>query len=162
MLPALRPSGACRYTVKPAARSVVSLLVSFSYVRPGSRRHSWPCHRRSKTVTTHGEHGPTDLERVLGVSAPTGQHEMTAWPLFGRQTTLHAAAYCAPVSSISAGQRRNEQVAGARDTVFGSEGWEVRIDLELSPTRSFNVRSARGALTARRRCITGPLQGLRT
>ena len=44
------------------------------------------------------------------------------WPLFGRQTTLNAAAYCAPVSSISAGQQGSGQVADARDTVYGSEG----------------------------------------
>jgi hypothetical protein len=44
------------------------------------------------------------------------------WPLFGRQTTLNVAANCAPVSSISAGQQRNEQVVDARDTVYGSEG----------------------------------------
>jgi hypothetical protein len=46
------------------ARPVVSSLVSFSYVRPGSPGHSRPCHRRSQTATTHGEHGPTDLESV--------------------------------------------------------------------------------------------------
>jgi hypothetical protein len=27
------------------------------------------------------------------------------WPLFGRQTTLNAAIYCAPVSGILAGQQ---------------------------------------------------------
>jgi hypothetical protein len=43
------------------------------------------------------------------------------WPLFGRTTTLNAATYCASVSSISAGQQRNERVAGARDIVCGSE-----------------------------------------
>ena len=43
------------------------------------------------------------------------------WPLFGRQTTLNVATYCAPVSSISAGQQRNGQVAEARDTVYGSD-----------------------------------------
>src|SRR5262249_30759073 len=33
----------------------------------------------------------------------------------------NAAIYCAPVSSISAGQRRNGQVADRRDTVYGSD-----------------------------------------
>ena len=47
------------------------------------------------------------------------------WPLFGRQTTLNAATYCAPVSSISAGQQSNGQAAGARDTVYGSDGQPV-------------------------------------
>ncbi len=45
------------------------------------------------------------------------------WPLFGRTTTLNTAACCASVSNISAGQQRNEQVADAPDTVYGSEGW---------------------------------------
>jgi hypothetical protein len=54
--------------LSPQARSIVSLLVSFSYVRPGSLRHSRPCHRRSQTATTHGEHEPTDLESVLGAT----------------------------------------------------------------------------------------------
>jgi hypothetical protein len=46
-----------------------------------------------------------------------------SWPHFGRTRTLNAAIYCAPVSSISAGQRGNGQVADRRDTVYGSEGW---------------------------------------
>jgi hypothetical protein len=49
-----------------ADQALVSFLVSFSYVRPGSPGHSRPCRRRSQTVTTGGERGPTDLERVLG------------------------------------------------------------------------------------------------
>ena len=40
------------------------------------------------------------------------------WPLFGRTRTLNAATYCALVSSIPAGQQRNGQAAGARDTVL--------------------------------------------
>ena len=44
------------------------------------------------------------------------------WPLFGRPRALNAAAYCAPVSTVSAGQQRNEQAADAPDTVYGSEG----------------------------------------
>ena len=44
------------------------------------------------------------------------------WPLFGRQTTLNVAICCAPVSSILAGQQQNGQVAGVRDTVYGSDG----------------------------------------
>ena len=52
-------------TTRVRARFAVSFLVSFSYVRPGSSGHSRPCHRRSQTATTHGEHGPTDLESVL-------------------------------------------------------------------------------------------------
>jgi hypothetical protein len=41
--------------------------------------------------------------------------------------TLNAAAYCASTSNVLAGQRWNEQVAGARDTVYGSEGLGVRV-----------------------------------
>ena len=48
------------------------------------------------------------------------QRSRPGWPLFGRQTTLNAATYCAPVSIISAGQQRNAQIADARDTVYGS------------------------------------------
>ena len=45
-----------------------------------------------------------------------------SWPLFGRTRTLNAAAQCASLSSVSAGQQRNEQVADACDTVDGSDG----------------------------------------
>jgi hypothetical protein len=41
---------------------------------------------------------------------------------FGRTRTLNPAAYCASMSTVSAGQQRNGQVAGVRDTVYGSEG----------------------------------------
>jgi hypothetical protein len=69
-LPAVRPSGSVPVPGQaPQARSVVSLPVSFSYVCPGSSGHSRPCYRRSQTVTTHGEHGPTDLESVLATTA---------------------------------------------------------------------------------------------
>jgi len=33
---------------------------------------------------------------------------------------LNTAIYCAPVSIVSAGQHRSGQVAGVRDTVYGS------------------------------------------
>ena len=49
------------------------------------------------------------------------------WPHFGRTRTLNAAIYCVPVSSISAGQRGNGQVADRRDTVYGSESWGPRV-----------------------------------
>jgi hypothetical protein len=69
-LPAVRPSGSVPVPGQaPQARCVVSLPVSFSYVCPGSPGHSRPCYRRSQTVTTHGEHGPTDLESVLAATA---------------------------------------------------------------------------------------------
>jgi hypothetical protein len=32
------------------------------------------------------------------------------WPFFGRRTALNIAAYCAPASSISAGQQRNSSL----------------------------------------------------
>jgi len=43
------------------------------------------------------------------------------WPYFGLTTTLNAAAYCASMSTVSAGQHRNGQVADERDTVYGSD-----------------------------------------
>ena len=45
---------------------------------------------------------------------------------FGLTRTLNAAAYCASMSTVSAGQQRNGQVAGARDTVYGTDGWAAR------------------------------------
>ena len=50
------------------------------------------------------------------------------WPHFGRTRTLNAAAYCVPVSNISAGQRGNEQVADRGDTVDGSDARAVQPD----------------------------------
>jgi hypothetical protein len=41
------------------------------------------------------------------------------WPHFGHPRTLNAAIYCAPVSSIPAGQRGNGQIADRGDTVYG-------------------------------------------
>ena len=54
------------------------------------------------------------------------------WPHFGRTRTLNAAIYCVPVSSISAGQRGNGQVADRRDIVYGSEGWGFESLLDTS------------------------------
>jgi hypothetical protein len=45
------------------------------------------------------------------------------WPLFGCTRALNAAAYRGLVSTIWAGHQSNEQVTGAADTVYGSEGW---------------------------------------
>jgi hypothetical protein len=58
---------------------------------------------------------------VLGRAYVCIQTAWPRWPLFGRQTTLNVAIYYAPMSSISAGQQRYEQVAGVRDTVYGSD-----------------------------------------
>ena len=55
-------------------------------------------------------------------TAELGVVSWLAWPYFGHTRTLNAAAYCASMSTVSAGQYRNVQVAGARDTVYGSEG----------------------------------------
>ena len=51
--------------------------------------------------------------RLLAAEAVRSSHALVVrievvrsrWPLFGRQTTLNAAAYCATVSSIPAGQQ---------------------------------------------------------
>jgi hypothetical protein len=55
---------------------------------------------------------------------------------FGRQTTLNVSAYCAPASSISAGQPRNRQAADARDTVYGSDGGCVLYSSEVQQTHA--------------------------
>ena len=68
---------------------------------------------------------PAKPPRSSGPRAPVVRIEVVrqCWPLFGRQTTLNAAAYCASLSSSSAGQKRSEQGVGTRVTVYGSEGW---------------------------------------
>src|SRR5438874_2303488 len=38
-----------------------------------------------------------------------------------------ATAYCAPVSTVWADQQRNGQVAGVRDTVYGSDAYVSRF-----------------------------------
>jgi hypothetical protein len=54
------------------AGEVRSLIASLIQLRlPGSPGHSRPCRRSSQTATTHGEHGPTDLESVLAKPMPT-------------------------------------------------------------------------------------------
>ena len=49
------------------------------------------------------------------------------------------------MSTVSAGQQRNGQVAGARDTVYGSEGW------------GFESLRARSFVTCSKQQLTGPL-----
>jgi hypothetical protein len=58
-----------------------------------------------------------------------------AWPLFVRTRTLNVAAYCAPVSSIPAGQQKNVQVAGARDTF---------LRIRCCPPEASHVRARTG------------------
>lgn len=60
------------------------------------------------------------------------------WPLFGRRTTLNAATYCAPISSIPAGQQRNGQVTSVRDTVYGSDANRLEA-CGIRPQRSRHV-----------------------
>jgi hypothetical protein len=61
---------------------------------------------------------------------------------FGRTRTLNPAAYCASMSTVSAGQQRNGQVAGVRDTVYGSALGTAgaapyrRINASLAPLAS--------------------------
>ena len=53
---------------------------------------------------------------------PSPSYPGAFWP----HRTLNAAIYCAPVSSILAGQRGNGQVADRRNRVYGFEGWGYR------------------------------------
>jgi hypothetical protein len=72
-----------------------------------------------------------------------------SWPYFGRTRTLNAAAYCALVSTVWPGQQRNGQVAGARDTVYGSDDhwpWtgmekarDCRLQVDCYASREFGV-----------------------
>jgi hypothetical protein len=85
------------------------------------------------------------------------------WPHFGRPAMLNTAALCAAMSSILAGQQRNGQVAGARDTVYGSEGWfgrpcashkpfaimRQRLLLLMSPTHAPDSSSVASAASWR-------------
>jgi len=90
---------------------------------------------------------PAEVDRSW--DAPVVRIEMVRprWPLSGRQTTLNAASYCAPVSSISAGQQRNGQVADRRDTVYGSEGWGFE-SLRARPAQRPVANPAAGFLAA--------------
>jgi hypothetical protein len=62
-------------------------------------------------------------QRVLdkGTAASLKSMVRHDWPYFGLAAMLNAAAYCAPVSSISAGQRGSEQAADAAVDHYGSE-----------------------------------------
>ncbi len=64
-----------------------------------------------------------DLARA-GSSHRGGQATLT---LFDHQRTLNVANCCAPVSSISAGQRGNGQAPSRRDTVYGSDACVSRV-----------------------------------
>jgi hypothetical protein len=55
---------------------------------------------------------------------------LTALAAFGRTATLNAAADCASVSSISAGQRRNEQIADVAVDLYGSDDPDARYVAE--------------------------------
>jgi hypothetical protein len=43
------------------------------------------------------------------------------WPHFGRTAALNAAAQCATMSGILAGQQLNEHVAATRGDLYGSD-----------------------------------------
>ena len=78
------------------------------------------------------------------------------WPYFGLTTTLNAAAYCASMSTVSAGQQRNGQVAGTRHTVYGSDAvrWhhgQVGLDGALARSRQ-SVQQIGTATHARYGC----------
>jgi hypothetical protein len=64
------------------------------------------------------------------------------WPLSGGTAALNAAASCASLRSISAGQQRNE-VAGTRDTVYGSEATEVGETLAPLPYPAYGGEPCR-------------------
>jgi hypothetical protein len=82
---------------------------------------------------------------------------VSAWPLSGRPATLNTAAYCAPVSCISAGHHENRQVSGARDTVYGSEGWGFE-SLRACPRSEPLSASGRGSF-ANALAVSGTLGG---
>ena len=69
--------------------------------------------------------------------------------------TLNAAIYCAPVSSISVGQRENGQVAGACDTVYGSEGWGFESLRARPGIGAYRGRRGQGSNTRVVRIVTG-------
>ncbi len=59
-----------------------------------------------------------------GSLAETGAMAWHGWPYFGPTTTLNAAAYCALVSSVSAAQQTDRQVADAGVALYGSDALE--------------------------------------
>ena len=125
-----RPDG-CRRRAIWDGRGQGSLQVSGSRGRVTATVPS--CGRRGARASPNGGFSPfvepTESGRVAEsrVGFGTKGHAWPFWPLFGRTRTLNAAAYCASMSTVSAGQQRNGQVAGARDTVLRIRRLGVRV-----------------------------------
>ena len=122
-------SGSTGVAATGAARRAVrdggchgSLLISGNRGRATAAIPS-PCGHHGARASPNGGFSPfvepTESGRVAEsrVGFGTKGHAWPFWPLFGRTRTLNAAAYCASMSTVSAGQQRNGPVAGARDTV---------------------------------------------
>jgi hypothetical protein len=62
---------------------------------------------------------PLDIQPMPSLSCFPGSYR----PHFGLTTTLNAAADCALLTSVSAGQSSDEQVAGTTVDIYESEGW---------------------------------------
>ncbi len=74
-----------------------------------------------------GQHEAGDSRR-----ANTDQYESWRWPHFGRRTLRKIGKRCKTTSDISAGQAACAQVARRRDTHYGSAGWTLEGDVEVS------------------------------
>jgi hypothetical protein len=116
-------------------------------VSSGTTFCSWQTVPGLPTKKDHGSSAGTTSGDVLDTAMPR-------WPLFGRPRTLNAAAYCAPMNTISAGQQRNGQVAGVCDTVYGSD---VRATKPPKHARRpvHTLRVASGQLTEPSRSLDG-------
>lgn len=73
----------------------------------------------------------------------SGQPAWLPWPHFGHTRLLNAAAYCTSVSIVLAGQHWNEQVAGACDTVYGSDASQSVPSGTAEPRTLSNGKSHR-------------------
>ena len=86
-----------------------------------------PCARRWLASRgqglTSGRRGGLDCQVDLDGQGGTELASSSGYPgrILAAQRRLTAATYCVPLSSIPAGQRGNGKVAGARDTVYGSD-----------------------------------------
>jgi len=74
----------------------------------------------------------------------------SCWLHFGRTRTLNTAVHCASVSSVSAAQQSNGQVADAPVALYGLEGWEFESLRTRRTSRDDkgSLRSAHGQTLA--------------
>jgi hypothetical protein len=77
------------------------------------------------------------VNQIITSSGRSGPDPMVhGWPYFGPTTTLNAAALCAAVSSISAGQQRKRQVVDTHVYLYDQKGGLLLSQCKASPVGS--------------------------